>query len=150
MKDEGIKSSGENAHTESNLSKHVDLYRRLLLLTEEDNLVTTVKKIQDLLSFSEKIFSSPSTGKAFLYFCLHSAATALILQIELNIPEASVYRAIKRLRALGIIVPAIKVSRIRRSKGGPRPTVWALGSASTEEISWALKLHYVHEKGIKV
>jgi predicted transcriptional regulator len=151
VKDEEIKSLGEQddtfsssekLHTKSNFSKYVDLYRRLLLLNEKDNPATTVKNIQDLLSFSKKIFSSSSIGEAFLYFCLHGAATALILQTELNIPEASVYRAIKRLRAMGIIVPAIKPSRIRRSRGGPRATIWALECASTEEISKALELHF--------
>ncbi|MCK4821326.1 hypothetical protein KA005_36505 [bacterium] len=141
MKDEEIKSLDENVHAESNFSKYVDLFRRLLLSTEKNNLTTTVKNIQDLLFFTKNIFLSHSIAEAFLYFCLHGAATALILQTELNILEASVYRAIKRLRALGIIVPAIKVSKIRKSKGGPRPTVWALRGASTEESSRALKLH---------
>lgn len=59
----------------------------------------------------------------------------------MNIPEATVYRAIKRLRAMKIIIPALKVSKMRNSKGGPRPTVWALKVASKEEISGALKLH---------
>ena len=81
-------------------------------------------------------------AEAFLYFCLHGSATAWVLQNELNIPEASVYRALKRLRSLGIVVPAIKVSRNRNSKGGPRPTVWALEGSSTDEIARALRLHY--------
>ncbi|MCK4438242.1 hypothetical protein KAV47_04125, partial [Candidatus Bathyarchaeota archaeon] len=81
-------------------------------------------------------------AEAFLYFCLHGSATAWVLQNELNIPEASVYRALKRLRSLGIVVPAVKVSRRRNSKGGPRPTVWALESSSTDEVARALRLHY--------
>jgi len=101
-----------------------------------------LKNIQELLSFSEKIFSSSAIAETFLYFCLHGSATAWILQTELNMPEATAYRALKRLRALGILVPAIKVSKIRNSKGGPRPTVWALRSASTDEISKALRLHF--------
>jgi len=101
-----------------------------------------LKNIQELLSFSEKIFSSSAVAETFLYFCLHGSATAWVLQNELSIPEASVYRALKRLRSLGIVVPAIKVSRKRNSKGGPRPTVWALESSSTDEIAKALRLHY--------
>ena len=127
---------------ERNFGKYVELYRRLLLLNEKNNLATTLKNIQELLSFSEKIFSSSAVAEAFLYFCLHGAATALVLQTELNMAEATVYRAIKRLRTLGIINPAIKVSKIKNSKGGPRPTVWALEGASTEEISRALRLHF--------
>jgi len=127
---------------ECNFGKYIELYRKLLLLNEKNNLATTLKNIQELLSFSEKIFSSSAVAEAFLYFCLHGAATALILQTELNIPEATVYRALNRMRALGIIMPAIKVSKIKNSKGGPRPTVWSLKNSSTEEISKSLRLHF--------
>lgn len=122
--------------------KYVKLYRRLLLLNEENELGATVKTIQELLSFSAKIFSSSSISEAFLYFCLKGAATAWTLQHDLKMPEATVYRALKRLRSLNIVIPAIKVSKIRNSKGGPRPTVWALRNASTDEISKTLRLHF--------
>jgi len=95
-----------------------------------------------LLSFSEKIFSSSAVAETFLYFCLHGAATAWVLQNELNQPEATTYRALKRMRSLRIVVPALKISKVKSSKGGPRPTVWSLEKASTDEISKALKLHY--------
>jgi len=127
---------------ESDFRKYIEVYRRLLLLNEENNLATTLKNIQELLSFSENIFSSSSVAETFLYFCLHGAGTAWVLQNELNIPEATVYRSLKRLRTLGIIIPALKVSKIKSSKGGPRPTVWALEGASKEEVSRAIKLHY--------
>lgn len=127
---------------ENNFLKYVEVYRRLLLLNEENNLTTTLKNIQELLSFSEKIFSSSSVAEAFLYFCLHGASTAWVLQNELNMPEATAYRALKRLRSLGIVVPALKVSKLKNSKGGPRPTVWALEGASTEEIARSIRLHY--------
>ena len=127
---------------EHNFVKYIELYRKLLLLNEKNNLATTLRNIQELLSFSEKIFSSSAVAEVFLYFCLHGAATALILQMDLSIPEATVYRAIKRLRTLCIITPAIKVSKIKNSKGGPRPTIWSLTNASTEEISNALKIHF--------
>ena len=127
---------------ESNFRSYIALYRKLLLLNEENNLATTLTNIQELLSFSEKIFSSSAVAEAFLYFCLYGAATAWVLQNELNTPEASVYRALKRLRSLGIVVPAVKVSKRRNSKGGPRPTVWSLESSSTDEVARALRLHY--------
>ena len=136
------KSSASSPRDESNFHSYIALYRKLLLLNEENNLATTLTNIQELLSFSEKIFSSSAVAEAFLYFCLHGAATAWVLQNELNTPEASVYRALKRLRSLGIVVPAVKVSRKMNSKGGPRPTVWALESSSTDEIARALRLHY--------
>jgi len=127
---------------ESNFRSYIELFRKLLLLNEENNLATTLKNIQELLSFSERVFSSSAVAEAFLYFCLHGAATAWVLQNELNIPEASIYRALKRLRSLNIVVPAIKVSKRRNSKGGPRPTVWALEDSSMDEVARALRLHY--------
>jgi len=123
-------------------TKYVNIYRKILLLNEKNDLGTTLKNIQELLNFNEKIFSSSSVAESFMYFCLHGAATAWVLQSELNMPEATAYRALKRLRAMDIVVPALKVSKVKRSKGGPRPTVWALQNAESEEIAKALKLHY--------
>lgn len=127
---------------ESNYGKYIEVYRKLLLLNEENNLGTTLKNIQELLSFSEKIFSSSAVAEAFLYFCLQGASTAWTLQNELNMPEATVYRTLKRLRTLKIIVPALKVSKMKNSKGGPRPTIWSLEGASTDEVARAMRLHY--------
>jgi predicted transcriptional regulator len=127
---------------ERQFTKYVELFRKLLLLNEKNDLSTTLKNIQELMSFSEKIFSSSAVSEAFLYFCLHGAATAWVLQTELGMPEATVYRALKRLRAMGVVVPALKVSKVKRSNGGPRPTVWSLESAHADEIAKALKHHY--------
>jgi predicted transcriptional regulator len=127
---------------ENNFAKYVEIFRKLLLLNEKNDLATTLKNIQELMSFSEKIFSSSAVSESFLYFCLHGAATAWVLQCELNMPEATVYRALKRLRAMGVVVPALKVSKVQRSKGGPRPTVWAIDTATPDEVSTALKHHY--------
>jgi predicted transcriptional regulator len=127
---------------ESQFAKYVEVFRKLLLLNEKNDLATTLKNIQELMSFSEKIFSSSAVSEAFLYFCLHGASTAWVLQTELGMPEATVYRALKRLRAMGVVVPALKVSKVKRSKGGPRPTVWAIETASADEIAKALKHHY--------
>ena len=126
----------------NNFSKYVEVFRKLLLLNEKNDLATTLKNIQELMNFSEKVFSSKAVAEAFLYFCLHGASTAWTLQAELNMPEATVYRAIKRLRAMGIVVPALKISKVKSSKGGPKPTIWALETATGDEIAKALKLHY--------
>jgi len=125
-----------------NFSKYTQVFRKLLLLNERNELATTLKNIQELLNFSENIFSSSAVAETFLYFCLYGAATAWVLQTELNMPEATVYRTVKRLRALGIITPALKVSKVASSKGGPKPIVWALESSNGDEIAAALKHHY--------
>jgi len=127
---------------EINFNKYIETYRRLLLLNDGNNIAGALKNIQELLSFGEKIFSSQSVAEAFLYFCLHGAATGWILQTELSMPEATVYRVLKRLRALNIIKPAIKMLKVKNSKGGPRPTVWTIDGTSTDEISQAINLHF--------
>ena len=126
----------------SNFAKFIEVYRQLLFLNEKNNLSTTLKNIQELLTFTEKVFSSPAVAEVFLYFCLHGAATAWVLQNELSLPEATAYRALKRLRSIGIVVPALKVSKVKSSKGGPRPTVWALEGSSNEEVAKSLRHHY--------
>ena len=126
----------------NNFIKYIEVYRQLLLLNEKNNLATTLKNIQELLTFTEKVFSSPAVAEVFLYFCLHGAATAWVIQNELSLPEATAYRALKRLRSIGIVVPALKVSKVKSSKGGPRPTVWSLDGSSNEEVAKSLRLHY--------
>ena len=142
LKVDGTRSDKKRSATPplrgSDFKKYIDVYRRLLLLNEENNLATTLKNIQELLTFTEKVFSSPAVAEVFLYFCLQGSATAWVLQNELNIPEATVYRALKRLRSMGIVLPALKASKVKHSKGGPRPTVWAVEGASTEEVARAL------------
>ncbi len=136
------KSSTARGGRGSDFVKFIDVYRQLLLLNENNNLSTTLKNIQELLTFTEKVFSSPAVAEVFLYFCLHGASTAWVLQNELSLPEATAYRALKRLRSIGIVVPALKVSKVKSSKGGPRPTVWTLEGASNEEIAKVLRLHF--------
>ena len=136
------KRSAEPPLGGSDFKKYVDVYRQLLLLNEKNNLATTLKNIQELLSFTEKVFSSHAVAEVFLYFCLQGSATAWVIQNELNIPEATIYRALKRLRSMGIVLPALKASKVKHSKGGPRPTVWALEGSTTEEVARALRLHY--------
>lgn len=90
-----------------------------------------------VLSNLRSIFGSKAVSEVFTYFCLYGAATAWNLRNELNMPEATAYRALKQLRSLGFVVPALKESKARHSKGGPRPTVWALEGASQEEVARA-------------
>lgn len=97
---------------------------------------------QTVLSKIRNIFTSEATARVFAYFCLHGASTAWVLQCELNMPEATVYRTIKRLRAIGVLAPALKIRKVKHSRGGPRPTVWVVDTASPDEVAAALRLHY--------
>ena len=118
------------------------MYKGLLLYDESTNLSNSLTRITELLAFHEKIFSSSSTAEIFLYFCLNGSATAWALQNELDMPEATVYRALKRLRTMNILESALRASKQKGSKGGPRPTVWALQGSTTEQVARALRLHY--------
>ena len=115
---------------------------RLILSKNITNYNRNITYIHKLLSFCENVFSNSSNAQVFAYLCLHGASTAWVLQNDLDMPEATVYRVLKLLRSKKVVVPAIRVSKIKKSKGGPRSTVWALEGASKEEISNAIRLHY--------
>jgi len=90
-----------------------------------------------ILSKLRSIFGSGAVSEVFIYFCLHGATTGWEIQCELDMPEANAYRALKQLKTLGFVSPALKASKVRHSKGGPRPTIWALEGASQEEVAKA-------------
>ena len=116
-----------------------DIIQASRILFKASNSTTYTNTVCSKL---RSIFISEATARAFAYFCIHGASTAWVLQCELNMPEATVYRALKRLRTIGVLVPTIKLSKPKRSKGGPRPTVWALEDSSPDEVAEALRLHY--------
>lgn len=115
---------------------------KLLLLNRGSNSPNSIIYAQTILSKIRGILGSDSTAEIFAYLCLNGASTAWILQCQLDIPESTTYRALKQLRSLGFITPAMKVSKTKDSKGGPRPTIWVLEGSSADEVSRALKLHY--------
>lgn len=114
---------------------------KLLLRPRRNNHPDSLTYLHKLKSKCNNIFSSPSITDAFFYFCMNGAATAWTLQYMLSIHEATAYRALKSLRAAGIVEPAIKVSKIRGSRGGPRPVVWGIIGCSREEVAQAINLH---------
>jgi len=114
---------------------------KLLLYDESDNPLDKVREAQRLLSFMESIFASGTTGAVFLYLLDRGAATSWLLQVNLEIPEATAYQALKRLRAMELITPEWRIPRQKHSKGGPRPMVWALLDASTEDVARAARDH---------
>ena len=113
-----------------------------LLRLRESNSTKSVIQAQAILSKLRGIFGNDSTAQTFIYLCMHGAATSWILQCQLEMPEATVYRAFKQLRSLGFIKPAIKVKKAQGSRGGPRPTIWILDGSSNDDVADALRLHY--------
>jgi len=114
---------------------------KLLFNKRESDSLDSTNYARAVLSKLRSIFGSEATAEVFTYFCLHGSSTAWVIQCQLEMSEATAYRAIKQLRSLGVIVPALKVSKAK-SRGGPRPTVWALEGASPDEVAEALRLHY--------
>lgn len=115
---------------------------KLLLSLHGDNSSNSIIYKHTILSKVGGIFRNKSIAEVFVYLCLHGAATAWIIQCHMDMSETTTYRVLKQLRASGFIKPAIKVSKAKGSKGGPRPTVWVLEGSSTEEAARALRLHY--------
>ena len=115
---------------------------KLLLYLRGNNPSNASIQARMILPKVQGIFSSKSTAECFFYFCIHGAATAWTLQCQLEIPETTAYATLKRLRSLGFVSPAIRIPKVRRSKGGPRTTVWALEDATSEDVTEALKLHH--------
>lgn len=115
---------------------------RLLLSNEMNMPLDRVREAQRLLSFIESIFKSSATGAVFLYLLDRGAATSWLLQVDLEIPEATAYRALKRLRSMGLITPEWRITTKRKEKGGPRPTVWALLDAHKNDVALAARDHH--------
>lgn len=115
---------------------------KLLLTRHGSDSLDAVTYARTIISKIESIFVSDSTAEVFAYLCIRGAATAWVIQCQLDMPEPTTYRALKHLRSLGIITPALKVSKIKSSKGGPRPIVWAIMGTSPEEVAEALRLHF--------
>ncbi len=114
---------------------------KLLLLSYEGYEGGEELHTRLILSKLRSIFRSKAVAESFTYFCRHGAASAWVLQCRLGLPEATAYRVMKSLRSLGFIAPALKVSQTKRSKGGPRPVIWVIEGAGTEDITKALVVH---------
>lgn len=115
---------------------------KLLLSLRGSNSTNSIIYKQTILSKVGGIFRNKSIAEVFIYLCLHGATTAWILQCHTDMSETTTYRVLRHLKSLGFIKPAIKVQKVKSSKGGPRPTVWILEGSSTEDVSRALKFHY--------
>ncbi len=127
--------------TRSNSKTELIRKIRLLLPDGENNLTKRVVAVRELVAFLENIMRSAATSEVFFYFLEHGAATAWLLQVELQMSEASAYRALKRLRVMDIVVDAISIRHQTGARGGPPPTVWALLGTPPEVVAAAIRKH---------
>lgn len=71
------------------------------------------------------------------------AATGWLLQVQLGFSENGAHRMLRKLKALGVVEPILKVPQRRMKRSGPMPKVWGLvGHCSDEEVTRAVTLHY--------
>ena len=113
----------------------------MLLPDGENNLTKRVVAVRELVAFLESIMSSAATSEVFFYLLEQGAATAWLLQVELQMSEATSYRALKRLRKMDLLIDATKIRHQHDTRGGPRPVVWALQGTPPEKIAGAIRKH---------
>jgi hypothetical protein len=90
----------------------------------------------------DKIFTSKSIARAFMYFCKRRAATLRLLEIELKLPTATTIRAVHSLYDMGFIDKVTKIPK-QIVLGGPKPKVWGLtGFWTDEDVARCINLHY--------
>ena len=114
---------------------------KLLSYNDSTNPLDKARDAQRILSFLEGIFKSPATGKVFMYLLGRGAATSWLIQVDLELPEATTYRVLKKLRAMGLVTPEWKVPKSKHSRGGPRVLVWALLDSHAEDVARAARDH---------
>lgn len=140
---EGLRSPDTlPSRNESNFLE--DIIRKFkLIISFESNLpFEEYNHLRKLLSLCDSIFSSKAVGEAFFYFLKHGAATSWILQVRLDMPEATVHRVLKRLRRLGVVTPVLRIPKIKKTrKGGPRPKIWGLLGCTDEQVASCIVLH---------
>ena len=116
---------------------------RTLLTKYEEYSVDRLTWTMQILSLCESVFRTEPIAQTFLYLCQNGAITAWLLQVQLDIPEATAYRVLKRMRTLQLIEPILKLPKRKLKKSGPTPTVWGLvGNWADDDVARCINLHY--------
>jgi len=87
----------------------------------------------------DQIASTPSLERVALYLAQHKATTAYTLHKELDMPEATVYRCLKKLKSLGLIHSKKMIPP--RRHGGRWAYVYHTPTASPSDLTKAMQLH---------
>lgn len=115
---------------------------KLIIKSFENQPLNQLNLERKTLSICNSIFRGRATAEVFLYLCKNGASTSWVLQVQLNMSEATTFNALKRLRSSNIVEPMIRIMQKKGTKGGPRPTIWGLIGCTNEEIAGAINLHH--------
>jgi len=111
-----------------------------LLHEELDKLILKNATNLNIIQLGE-ILGREDLRNILYYFLDYGAATSTILQERLKLDDSKVYRYIGKLKNLDIIEPAIRMPSERRSRGGPRATVYKVPDADIVQVNDAISLH---------
>ena len=92
-----------------------------------------------LVSILDQMSSAPSLQRVALYLAQHKAATAWILHKELDMPEVTVYRCLKKLKSLNLIHSKKMIPPGKH--GGRWALVYHTSTASSQDLKKAMLLH---------
>ena len=134
--------------SESNSIYYLIKEIKLITLIERINHDSSSPVSKELVPISEsdlrdvgRILTSDSLRRVTWYFLDYGAATSMILQFRVDVPEATSFRHLKTLQKMGVIVPAVRSRHSIDVKGGPRPTIWMVPDVELDQIREAQKLH---------
>jgi hypothetical protein len=88
-----------------------------------------------------RILGSEALFKTMWYLLDHGVATSLILQYQAKLSDYMAEWAVRQLKVMGLIQPAIKTSKTSLSKRGPKEIVWMIEGALPGQIRDAILLH---------
>lgn len=133
-----------------------DMSKKLLLQNDSNSIYNKVNGIKlllsfynnfaclpdswtdELLSFHEKIVKSKATSRVLIFLCRFKAATMATLMRSLpEIPEPTLYRTLKDLIRMGLVIAPVRGGTSRHRKGGPRPRIYAILGYEPENIAKA-------------
>jgi len=134
--------------SESNSIYYLIKEIKLITLIERINYDSSIPVSKELVPISEsnlrdvgRILTSDSLRRVTWYFLDYGAATSMILQFRVDVPEATSFRHLKTLQKMGVVVPAVRSRHSIDVKGGPRPTIWMVPDAELDQIRETQKLH---------
>ena len=95
--------------------------------------------LKPIITTLDQIASTPSLERVTLFLAHRKAATAYTLHKELDMPEATVYRCLKKLKSLGLIHSKKMIPP--RRHGGRWAYIYHTPTASPQDLTKAMMLH---------